>query len=266
MSCSYVAVPDHGLAWITGASSGIGRSLARGLAQKGWTVAATARSRDKLSDLEKESSDWRGRIVGYPGDVSDAEAMAKMAASLETDLGPIALLVPNAGVYFPQDGLAGNAREWQATFAVNLGGTVNVVLPVIEAMKARGQGQIAIVASVAGYRGLPTSAAYGATKAGLINMAEALKFDLDRAGIRIQVINPGFVDTPATADNPFKMPHLMQPDEAAAEILKGLQDPGRFEIAFPKPFVRQLKLLRLLPYSLYFKLVGKSTGWDKKAP
>ena len=137
-------------------------------------------------------------------------------------------------------------------------------MPVIDQMKTVGRGQIAIVSSVAGYRGLPTSAAYGASKAGLINMAESLKFDLDRVGIRVQLINPGFVDTPATKTNPFPMPYLMTPEDAVSEIRKGLADPNKFEIAFPKPFVRQLKALQLLPHRLYFKLVGRSTGWTKK--
>ncbi|WP_417693102.1 SDR family NAD(P)-dependent oxidoreductase [Roseibium sp.] len=264
MTCEFVATPDTGIAWITGASSGIGRALALRLADEGWTIAATARSVEKLRKLEILGMSTRGKIHAYPGDVTDRDAMRELALRIETEAGPLALLVPNAGVYFPQDGLSGNPDEWQKSFDVNLSGTVNVLLPSIDAMKARGRGQIAIVASVAGYRGLPTSAAYGATKAGLINMAEALKFDLDRANIRIQVINPGFVDTPATADNPFDMPQLIQPEEAAEEIARGLKDKKAFEIFFPKGFVRQLKVMRILPHSWYFRLIAKSTGWDKK--
>ena len=265
---SFIATPEHGCAWITGASSGIGQELALALAKCGWTVAVTARSEAALKAMEDAvglSDDTSaGRVVAFPGDVSDADAMKATAAAIESQCGPIALLVANAGIYISQDGLDSNLADWKRTFDVNLGGTVNVLLPVIASMKAQGQGQIGVVASVAGYRGLPTSPAYGATKAGLINMAESLKFDLDRAGIRIQVINPGFVDTPATKSNPFPMPHLITTGAAANEIMKGLADPSAFEIAFPKPFVRQLKLLRILPYWLYFKLVTKSTGWDKK--
>lgn len=263
-SSNYVARPDDGCAWITGASSGIGRQLALSLANSGWQVAATARSKEALMSLTREAETLRGSIVAIAGDVTNGAAMADLAGEVTAQLGPIALCVANAGVYYPQDGLAGNRDEWQVTIDVNLTGTVNTVLPVIELMKTRGQGQIAIVSSVAGYRGLPTSAAYGATKAGLINMAEALKFDLDRAGLRIQIINPGFVDTPATRTNPFPMPYLMTPEEAVREIRKGLADKKRFEIAFPRPFVRRLKLLRMLPYGLYFKLISRSTGWSKK--
>ncbi|NBN62412.1 SDR family NAD(P)-dependent oxidoreductase [Pannonibacter tanglangensis] len=260
---TFTASPSDGPAWITGASSGIGRALALELARQGWTVAVTARSADALVGLAAEARESAGRIVPMAGDVTDAAAMAALAARIETDLGPLALLVANAGIYLPQDGLDGSVEAYAQTFDVNLKGTVNVLLPAIAAMKTRRKGQIAVVASVAGYSGLPTSAAYGATKAGLINMVESLKFDLDLAGIRIQLVSPGFVDTPATASNPFPMPHLMKVEEAALAIAEGLRS-DRFEIAFPKAFVRQLKLLRLLPYRLYFPLVARATGWARK--
>lgn len=263
MTTEYVAQSEDGCAWITGASSGIGRALALSLAADGWKVAVTARSEDKLADLAEAAKGLAGHVMVFAGDVSQADDMVALCDAITETLGPLALLVANAGVYLPQDGLDGDRQEWKTTIDVNLSGTVNVVLPVIAKMKAAGQGQIAIVSSVAGYRGLPTSAAYGATKAALINMAESLKFDVDKAGIRMQVINPGFVDTPATAENPFPMPHLVTVDEAVSEIRKGLVHPSRFEIAFPRAFVRQLKLLRMLPYSLYFKLIARSTGWDK---
>ncbi|ADZ70442.1 SDR family NAD(P)-dependent oxidoreductase [Polymorphum gilvum] len=262
----YVASPRHGSAWITGASSGIGRALALRLARAGWSVAVTARSADALQALADEAESFSGMIVPFPGDVTDAAAMAETARRIEGEAGPVALLVANAGVYLPQGGLAPDIAAFSTSIDVNLKGTVHVLAPVIEAMKARGRGQIAVVASVAGYRGLPTSAAYGATKAGLINMAEALKFDLDRAGIRIQVVSPGFVDTPATRDNPFPMPHLMDAQAAAERIVAGLTRPTGFEIAFPRRFALQLKLLRLLPYRLYFPLVARVTGWTGKGP
>lgn len=260
----YVANPNDGCAWITGASSGIGRQLALNLANAGWTVAVTARSEDALVELVAAAEGLKGRVCAFPGDVTDTPSMRGLAAQIEDDIGAIALLVANAGIYLPQDGLSGDVEAYRKTFDVNLMGTVNVVLPVIDLMKTRGRGQIAVVSSVAGYGGLPTSAAYGATKAGLINMVESLRFDLDLAGIRIQLINPGFVDTPATKSNPFPMPHLMTVDAAASEIVKGLLHPTKFEIAFPAPFVRQLKFLQLLPYRAYFALLNRTTGWSKK--
>ncbi|WP_269582264.1 SDR family NAD(P)-dependent oxidoreductase [Roseibium sp. Sym1] len=260
----FVATPADGCAWITGASSGIGRQLALELARAGWSVAVTARSGEALEDLARAASGSRGTILPFPGDVGDTSLMVRQCTAIEERLGPIALLVANAGIYCPQDGLKGDPEAFRKSFDVNLMGTVNVLLPVIESMKQAGRGQIAVVSSVAGYGGLPTSAAYGATKAGLINLAESLKFDLDRAGIRIQLVNPGFVDTPATRSNPFPMPHLLSVEDAAREIIRGLQRSTGFEIAFPKTFVRQLKALRLLPYGAYFAVLKRTTGWNRK--
>ena len=126
------------------------------------------------------------------------------------------------------------------------------------AMIARGRGRIAIVSSVAGYRGLPTAAYDGASKAALINLAEALKFDLDRHGVTLQLIDPGFVRTPLTAKNEFTMPFLIPAEEAAEQIAKGLRG-SSFEITFPRRFTYLLKLLRCLPYRLYFPLMARAT-------
>jgi NAD(P)-dependent dehydrogenase (short-subunit alcohol dehydrogenase family) len=260
----YVAAPSHGCAWVTGASSGIGRQLAIDLARSGWRVAVTARSADSLEELERLSDALSGSIHAFPGDVTETASMQETCQVIERRFGAIALLVANAGIYLPQDGLNGDVEAYRKSFDVNLMGTVNVLLPVIAHMKTAGRGQIAVVSSVAGYGGLPTSAAYGATKAGLINLVESLKFDLDPAGIRLQLICPGFVDTPATRSNPFPMPYLVSVEAAAAEIVAGLRHPTRFEIAFPAPFVRRLKLLQLLPYRAYFALVARATGWKGK--
>ncbi|MCR9060305.1 MAG: SDR family NAD(P)-dependent oxidoreductase [Rhodobacteraceae bacterium] len=260
----FIAHPSHGVAWVTGASSGIGHALALDLANEGWRVVVTARSEKALQELSCKAQEMPGEIIALPGDVRNTQLMKEHCNAIEQEFGGVALLVANAGIYLPQDGLNADVEAFRTSFDVNLMGTVNVVLPAIDAMKERGRGQIAIVSSVAGYRGLPTSAAYGASKAALINFAESLKFDLDLAGIRIQLINPGFVDTPATRSNPFPMPHLITTGEAAREILDGMKHPTRFEIAFPKAFVRQLKALGLLPYRAYFSLVARTTGWNKK--
>jgi short-subunit dehydrogenase len=138
-------------------------------------------------------------------------------------------------------------------------GAVNLLAATMPGMIHRGGGQIAVVASVAGYRGLPRAAVYSATKAGLIALAEGLKFDLDRHGVKIQVINPGFVRTPLTDRNDFAMPFLMEVDAAVDRIVEGLAS-DRFEIAFPRRFAWALKLLGLLPDRLYFPLVARATG------
>ena len=262
---AYVARPADGVAWITGASSGLGRSLALRLVHEGWRVVATARSAEALETLSADTKDAPGEIVSLTGDVTDRARMAAIVRDIESDYGGLALAILNAGVYLPLKINDLKTNIFDRSIDVNLIGTVNCLVPAIAAMKTRERGQIAIVSSVAGYVGLPTSAAYGATKAALFNLAESLKFDLDPLGIRIQVVAPGFVDTPATAQNPFPMPHLMPVEAAAAALAEGLSRKTGFEITFPKRFTYQLKLLRLLPYRFYFPLVAKVTGWSKSA-
>lgn len=258
-----VAVPADGVCWITGASSGIGRSVALAHARAGWTVAATARREADLIALSRDAAGLPGRIVAHPGDVSDAEGMAGVARAIEATHGPVARALLNAGVYIPTRPATMALDDYRRSFDVNLMGTVNCLAAVLPAMLKRGTGQIAITSSVAGYGGLPTSAAYGATKAGLINLAASLKFDLDNAGVLIQVINPGFVETPATDKNPFAMPFLMKQEDAAERVLRGLAS-TRFEITFPRRFAYILKALNLLPYGAYFALVSRATGWKGK--
>ncbi len=260
---NFIAHPEHGIVWISGAGSGIGRALALKLAGEGYRVAATARNHEKLVELQVEAGGLPGSIIVLDGDVTDAEDMEHVMASIEYEHGALAMVILNAGVYRPVHAEDLDRADFEETFAVNLSGVVNCLLPAIRHMKAKGQGQIAIVSSVTGYTGLPTSAAYGATKAALINMAESLKFDLDKMGIRIQLINPGFVDTPATRRNAFPMPALISPEVAAERIAAGLKSQA-FEITFPRRFTYVLKLLRMLPYGLYFALVNRSTGWRER--
>ncbi|WP_394689256.1 SDR family NAD(P)-dependent oxidoreductase [Hoeflea sp.] len=260
---SYTAKPADGAAWVTGASSGIGRALALNLAREGFAVFATARSADDLEALAAEAKALKGEIIAAPGDVTDAGAMAEIVRRIDAEGAGLALAVFNAGVYLPVYGETLKVEDFDKSFAVNLSGVINGLVPALERMKVNGRGQLAIVSSVTGYGGMPTSAAYGATKAALINMAESLKFDLDKFGVRIQVINPGFVDTPATANNAFSMPALMQPDDAAARIAAGLKSTA-FEITFPRRFTYVLKLLQFLPYSAYFAVMNAATGWKKR--
>lgn len=260
---AYTARPAHGAAWVTGASSGIGRAVATRLAAEGFVVYATARHGHELAELSQETNDLPGHIVPLPGDVTDSDDMARAVDTIERQHGALALAVLNAGVFVPVRGEALDVADFEKTFAVNLSGVVKSLVPAVEAMRRAGRGQIAVVSSVTGYGGLPTSAAYGASKAGLINMAESLKFDLDKLGIRIQVVCPGFVDTPATRGNPFPMPSLMKPEDAAARLVAGLKT-TRFEITFPRRFTWQLKLLQLLPYSAYFAVLNRRTGWRRR--
>jgi NAD(P)-dependent dehydrogenase (short-subunit alcohol dehydrogenase family) len=243
------------LAWITGASTGIGRALALRLARDGWRVAASSRGVEALKGLEGESN----AIRAFPLDVTDAAAAAGVVAEIEHTLGPIDLAVVNAGTHAPTPADTFDAAVVRRLIEVNLVGAANTLAATMPGMIGRKSGHIAVVASVAGYRGLPRAAAYSATKAGLIALAEGLKFDLDRAGVKIQVINPGFVRTPLTDRNDFPMPFLMEVDDAVERIMRGLAG-NAFEIAFPRRFVWILKLLGLLPDRLYFPLVAKATG------
>lgn len=258
---SKVMRPADGAAWVTGASGGIGRAVALRLARDGWTVHATARSEDALKALADEAKDLAGRILPLPGDVTDPE---RMRACVETiaEHGPLALAILNAGVYTPMRAQNFRAETAAKMFRVNLEGVSNAIDPVLAHMIDRGTGHIAVTASVAGYRGLPDAAVYSATKAGLIAFCEALAMDLVDLGVRISVINPGFVDTEATSVNEFDMPFLMQPEDAAERIVAGLKRPG-FEIAFPRRFVLILRALGLLPNRAYIWAVRKMLGWDK---
>lgn len=244
------------IAWITGAGSGIGRALALRLARDGASVAVSARSAERLAAVAAENP---GRIHAFPLDVTDPDAVAAGVGAIEERLGPIDLAVLNAGTHTPmslEDFSAGTAR---ALFEVNYMGVVHGLDALLPRLRRRGAGQVAVVASVAGYRGLPTAAAYGPTKAALINLCESLKPDCDRAGIRLTLICPGFVATPLTARNDFPMPDLIDADQAAELIVAGLAGDA-FEIAFPKRFTRKVKIARCLPYGLYFPLVRKVTG------
>ena len=245
--------------WITGASSGIGRALALNLARRGDIVAVSARSEEALRDLANEASDLRGFIHPYPLDITDAENCTRTVDQISGKFGKIALAILNAGTHHPVEAEDFAAGDLARLIGINLLGAGNCLDPLLKRMIEARAGHIAIVASVAGYRGLPTSIYYGASKAAQINLAEALKFDLDRFGIKLQLINPGFVKTPLTDKNDFPMPFLMEVDEAAERMANGLES-SAFEITFPRRFAFLLKLFRLLPYSLYFPIVSRMTG------
>lgn len=248
------ARPSHGIAWIVGASTGIGAAVAKRLVVDGWTVAITARAEDKLQAL---AAGFPGKMIVAAGDVTDAAAMRSVHLAIETEAGrPVALALLNAGAWQEMGAADFDLAAFRQMVDVNLIGTAAVLETVMPSMMARKAGQIAIVASVAGYRGLPRAVAYGATKAALIAMAESLKFDLDRAGVLMCVVNPGFVKTPMTERNAFPMPFLLEVDDAAGRIVRGLAR-GGFETAFPWQLVWPLKVLQLLPSRLFFALVSR---------
>jgi NAD(P)-dependent dehydrogenase (short-subunit alcohol dehydrogenase family) len=242
----------HRLWWITGGGSGIGRALARQVAATGDKVVISGRNQAAL----QETAQADPLIIPLVLDVTDAAAVGQAVSAIEERHGSIDVAILNAAQYRPMDLSDFSAAGFVALMNVNVVGVANCMEPLLQRMSARRGGQIAVVASVAGYRGLPKAAAYGPGKAALINMMEALKPAADRAGIVLQVINPGFVATPMTARNEFPMPFLIAPEEAARRILGGLAGNG-FEIVFPRRFAAILKIARLLPYRLYFALTRR---------
>jgi NAD(P)-dependent dehydrogenase (short-subunit alcohol dehydrogenase family) len=254
--------PADGVAWITGASSGIGKHVAIELARRGWVVAISARRLAELELVATEAVGLKGRIVAFPVDVTDRAAVSKVAETIETVHGPIALAFFNAGVapYTRAERL--DVEAFRKAFEINFMGAVHGLAPMLDKMAVRGKGQIAVNGSIAGYRGLPKAAAYGASKAAVIHMCEALKFDCDQIGIRLQIVNPGFVDTPLTRKNDFPMPFLISEEESGRRVVDGFEKAG-FEVTFPRRLAWILKTIRLLPYALYFPLVARATGWKR---
>jgi NAD(P)-dependent dehydrogenase (short-subunit alcohol dehydrogenase family) len=262
MTTPAAMTPRDGVAWVTGASSGIGRGVALELARRGWTVAATARRPAELEALAREAEGLPGRIAPFVGDVTSEEAMRALADGIEAAHGPIALGFLNAGIapYIQAPDL--DLKAVRDVIEVNFYGVFTGLAALMPRMAARRKGQIAVTASVAGYSGLPRAAAYGATKAAVMYACEALKFDCDKVGILLQVVNPGFVSTPLTAKNDFPMPTVITDVEASRRTVDGFER-GRFEITYPRRLAYTLKLLRILPYWLYFRIVGRATGWNR---
>ncbi len=253
-----IPTPADGIAWVTGASSGIGRELAVQLAKDGWVVAVSAR-RD--ADLQSLADAHPGQMIVAPLDVTDQAGVLAAVQKIEADSGRVIVrAVLNAGTYIRDTAADFDVEVFKTQVDVNLLGTANCLAAVMPAMLAARRGQIGIVSSLAGLAGLPGAVTYSTTKAGLLAMAQSLKFDLNRADVALSVILPGFVKTPLTAKNQFPMPFLMEVSDAAKAIMEGL-DSGRFLVAFPGGLAWPLRFLRILPAPLYFALVARSTKW-----
>lgn len=240
--------------WLVGASSGIGRATAHALHGAGAKVFVSARNRQALDVFVAEHA-------GAVALTLDASDPVSVAASAKTVLaaGPLELVLYCAGYYREMRATEFDLAEMLRHEQVNYVGALYVIDAVLPHLLARKSGHISLVSSVAGYRGLPKSLAYGPTKAALINLAETLYLDLQDSHIGVSLICPGFVETDLTAQNGFAMPALLKPEQAAEEILRGWSR-GRFEIHFPKRFTLWMKALGLLPGALYFPLVRRLTG------
>jgi NAD(P)-dependent dehydrogenase (short-subunit alcohol dehydrogenase family) len=252
--------------WLIGGSTGIGLSLANAMLARGAKVINSARKAQALQSWADEhnaklNTGTPPRAMALPLDVTDAAAV-KVAAHTVMQQGPLDLVLYCAGYFKEVRATAFDLNEVLRHEQINYVGVLHVLdalLPALLKQAAMVPAHISLVSSVAGFRGLPKSLAYGPTKAALINLAETLYLDLKDQGIAVSVINPGFVDTPLTAPNEFPMPGLITADVAAQEILKGWAK-GEFELHFPKRFTHVMKFLRLLPYRLYFPAIRKMTG------
>jgi NAD(P)-dependent dehydrogenase (short-subunit alcohol dehydrogenase family) len=241
--------------WLIGASTGIGRATATRLHALGATVIVSARNAAALDAFVAQHKG--AQAIAF--DATDREELHAAAGRIVAEHGRIDLAVYCAGTY-----RAMRAAEFDLDVVlqhqqVNYVGALYLLDAVLPQLLRQGHGHISLVGSVAGYRGLPQALAYGPTKAALINLAETLYLDLQPKGIGVSVVNPGFVETPLTAQNAFRMPALITPEEAADEIVRGWER-GQFEIHFPKRFTLWLKALRMLAYGPYFAAVRRSTG------
>lgn len=242
-----------GIAWIIGGGSGIGAAVARLLAEKGWTVAISGRRVEKLAAVAAGNP----AILPYPLDVTDINAIEATTAKVIAELGRIDLFIFGAAAWQPMDVGDYDFEKFSATVDTNYLGFVRLVGPVIAQMRKQGSGHLASIASVAGYFGLPRSAAYSSTKAGMINLLETMRTELAGDGIKVRMIAPGFVKSELTDKNDFPMPFLMETDDAAKRIVEGLTESDRFEIAFPKRMVWLMKTVRWLPYPVFFAAMKK---------
>jgi NAD(P)-dependent dehydrogenase (short-subunit alcohol dehydrogenase family) len=241
--------------WLVGASTGIGRATAERLHAAGATVIVSARKADMLARF----AEGRANAHGLALDATDRDAMRIAAAQVVARHGRLDLAMYCAGHYQAQRATAFDLDQMLRHQQVNVTGAYHLLDAVLPTLLRQRSGHLSLVASVAGFRGLPNALAYGPTKAALINLADILYLDLQPQGIGVSVINPGFVDTPLTAGNEFEMPALITPDEAARHILDGWRA-GRFEIHFPKRFTLWLKALSLVSDALYFAAMRRSTG------
>ena len=243
--------------WLIGASSGIGLALARTLIARGAKVAVSARNADALHELAAGTRP--ASVLPLPLDATCIDQLQGALREMIDAWGGVDIALFLQGTHEPVRAWTLDSGVAHRLVETNLLSVLDSLAVVLPQMLRQGSGGIAICSSVAGYRGLPTSLVYGATKAALINLAETLYMDLSPRGIAVWIVDPGFVKTPLTDRNEFRMPALISPEEAAAQIVAGLAS-GRFEIHFPKRFTRWLRLLRLLPYGLYFRLVRRATG------
>tara|TARA_B110000046_G_scaffold120288_1_gene127011 strand:- start:214 stop:972 length:759 start_codon:yes stop_codon:yes gene_type:complete len=245
--------------WITGGSTGIGRALAIKFSNEGWNVAISARREELLNELSNQHEN----ISAFPLDVTDKIKCKEVFNKITSKYTNVDICFFSTGTWNPKKEKDIDVEQIEDVFKVNFFGTVNSIKAVEQFFKDKKSGIITIVSSIAGYRGLPNSTGYGPSKSALNNLTESLYFDFKRFNVRVCLVSPGFIKTPMTDKNDFKMPFLKTPEYAAEKIYDGLINRNSFEIHFPKQLTLILKLLSFLPHKLYLGLVGKLTKYQK---
>ena len=246
--------------WITGGSTGIGKALALKFASKDWNVAISARRENLL----KEISDNNENIHGFPLDVTDKSKCKEVFDQIKNKFQSVDICFFSTGTWNPKKEKDIDVEQIEEVFKVNFFGTLNSIKAVEQYFKNQEEGIITIVSSIAGYRGLPNSTGYGPSKSALNNLAESLYFDFKKFNVRVCLVSPGFIKTPMTDKNDFKMPFLKNTEYAAQKIYDGLINGNTFEIHFPKSQTIILKILSFLPIKINFSLIGRMTKYQKK--
>ena len=239
--------------WITGASSGIGRALAIKFSNEGWQVAASARRENLLNDLNKNNPNIHAFVL----DVKDEKSVRNVFQNILQKFETLDICVFATGIHDPEAEKKLSSEKIREIMETNFFGTLNCIMAVNSFFREKKDGHIAIVSSVAGYRGLPAASGYCASKAALTSLAESLYFDFKRKNVKVSLISPGFIKTPMTDRNTFPMPMIKSPEYAAEKIFVGLTKKNSFEIHFPKSFTILLKLLKIMPNWLFFWLVER---------
>jgi short-subunit dehydrogenase len=243
---------------ITGASSGIGEGLALELSRRGAAVGLVARRAERLNELLKKIETEGGRALALDADVNNAEELRKQADRLRSTLGPIDVLIANAGIGTISPALDLRTEDVAAVFKVNVLGAVNSVAAVLPEMISRKQGQLVAMSSLSAYRGLPKSAAYCASKAAVSSFFESLRIDLRSTGVDVTILHPGFIKTPLTAGRVAKMPYLMELDTAVKKIVRAIEKRKK-SYAFPWQLASIVRLGLVMPIFMYDRIAAKNS-------
>jgi len=251
---------DKKVIWITGASSGIGRALALKFAKEGWIVAASARRENLLLELSKENEN----IHSFPLDVTNIDQCNDIFKRIIQKFNNIEISFFCTGIHDPKSEKEFSLEKIRNIMEVNYFGTINSINSVYKYYSDKKNGQISIVSSVAGYRGLPAAGAYCASKSALSSYAESLYFDMKRKNVRVSLVSPGFIATPMTDKNDFPMPFIRSSKFAAKKIYAGLINGNSFEIHFPKIFTFMMKIIQILPNWVYFGAINLGNRFMKR--